>query len=120
MVYFVDCMLQLFQIQTYDNLIGPVVESLKYLTSLSLDVLGYCLLEALCTGRGPSGGAAYPPWLQALAAFAGAAFKKHNIELTALLQFVANRLKAHQRYAPFGDFSYTWISLALILDVSVK
>ncbi|GBP63211.1 THO complex subunit 2 [Eumeta japonica] len=87
----------LLQIQTYDNLIGPVVESLKYLTSLSLDVLGYCLLEALSAGRTPQGGAAHPPWLQALAAFAGAAFKKHNIELTALLQFVANRLKAHQR-----------------------
>ncbi|XP_049865529.1 THO complex subunit 2 isoform X2 [Pectinophora gossypiella] len=85
----------LLQIQTYDNLIGPVVESLKYLTSLSLDVLGYCLLEALCAGRGARG-AAHPPWLQALAAFAGAAFKKHNIELTALLQFVANRLKAQQ------------------------
>lgn len=85
------------QIQTYDNLIGPVVESLKYLTSLSLDVLGYCLLEALCAGRA-GGGAAHPAWLQALAAFAGAAFKKHNIELTALLQFVANRLKAQQRY----------------------
>ncbi|KAI5636701.1 transcription- and export-related complex subunit domain-containing protein [Phthorimaea operculella] len=86
----------LLQIQTYDNLIGPVVESLKYLTSLSLDVLGYCLLEALCAGRSLMGGAAHPPWLQALAAFAGAAFKKHNIELTALLQFVANRLKAQQ------------------------
>ncbi|KPJ16941.1 THO complex subunit 2 [Papilio machaon] len=86
----------LLQIQTYDNLIGPVVESLKYLTSLSLDVLGYCLLEALCAGKGNIGGAAHPPWLQALAAFAGAAFKKHNIELTALLQFVANRLKAQQ------------------------
>ncbi|KAL4708772.1 hypothetical protein ACJJTC_011736 [Scirpophaga incertulas] len=85
----------LLQIQTYDNLIGPVVESLKYLTSLSLDVLGYCLVEALCAGRG-AGGAAHPPWLQALAAFAGAAYKKHNIELTGLLQFVANRLKAHQ------------------------
>ncbi|XP_022828903.1 THO complex subunit 2 isoform X1 [Spodoptera litura] len=85
----------LLQIQTYDNLIGPVVESLKYLTSLSLDVLGYCLLEALCAGRA-GGGAAHPAWLQALAAFAGAAFKKHNIELTALLQFVANRLKAQQ------------------------
>ncbi|XP_026748281.2 THO complex subunit 2 isoform X1 [Galleria mellonella] len=84
----------LLQIQTYDNLIGPVVESLKYLTSLSLDVLGCCLLEALA--RRGTAGAAHPPWLQALAAFAGAAFKKHNIELTALLQFVANRLKAQQ------------------------
>ncbi|KAG6465042.1 hypothetical protein O3G_MSEX014901 [Manduca sexta] len=80
----------LLQIQTYDNLIGPVVESLKYLTLLSLDVLGFCLVEAL-GARGLA-----PAWLQALAAFAGAAFKKHNIELTALLQFVANRLKAQQ------------------------
>ncbi|XP_013185845.1 THO complex subunit 2 isoform X2 [Amyelois transitella] len=87
----------LLQIQTYDNLIGPVVESLKYLTSLSLDVLGYCLVEAL-QRRGRSAGAAHPPWLQALAAFAGAAFKKHNIELTALLQFVANRLKAQHSH----------------------
>ncbi|XP_041973437.1 THO complex subunit 2 isoform X2 [Aricia agestis] len=81
----------LLQIQTYDNLIGPVVESLKYLTALSLDVLGCCLLEALVARR-----ASAPAPLQALAAFAGAAFKKHNIELTALLQFVANRLKAQQ------------------------
>ncbi|XP_053599966.1 THO complex subunit 2 [Plodia interpunctella] len=87
----------LLQIQTYDNLIGPVVESLKYLTSLSLDVLGYCLVEALAR-RGGGAAAAHPPWLQALAAFAGAAFKKHNIELTALLQFVANRLKAQQSH----------------------
>lgn len=87
------------QIQTYDNLIGPVVESLKYLTSLSLDVLGYCVVEALSKGRGPIAGppSAHPPWLQALAAFAGAAFKKHNIELTGLLQFVADRLKNFQR-----------------------
>ncbi|XP_012547253.2 THO complex subunit 2 isoform X1 [Bombyx mori] len=81
----------LLQIQTYDNLIGPVVESMKYLTSLSLDVLGYCLVEALGSRRSTP-----PAWLQALASFAGAAFKKHNIELTALLQFVANRLKAQQ------------------------
>lgn len=85
----------LLQIQTYDNLIGPVVESLKYLTSLSLDVLGCCLLESLAS-KESNMGAEHPPWLQALSAFAGAAFKKHNIELTALLQFVANRLKAQQ------------------------
>ena len=37
----------LSQIQVYDNLIGPVVDSLKYLTNLSFDVLGYCIIEAL-------------------------------------------------------------------------
>ena len=37
----------LSQIQLYDNLIGPVVDSLRYLTSLSFDVLGYSIIEAL-------------------------------------------------------------------------
>ena len=37
----------LSQIQLYDNLIGPVVDSLKYLTNLSFDVLGYSIIEAL-------------------------------------------------------------------------
>ena len=31
----------------YDNLIGPVVDSLKYLTNLSFDVLGFCIIESL-------------------------------------------------------------------------
>ncbi len=34
----------LSQIQWYDNLIGPVVDSLKYLTSLNYDVLA-CILS---------------------------------------------------------------------------
>ncbi|XP_012873529.1 PREDICTED: THO complex subunit 2 [Dipodomys ordii] len=37
----------LSQIQKYDNLITPVVDSLKYLTSLNYDVLAYCIIEAL-------------------------------------------------------------------------
>ena len=28
-------------------MIGPVVDSLKYLTNLSFDVLGYCIIESL-------------------------------------------------------------------------
>ena len=35
------------QVQVYENLIGPVVDSFKYLTSLSLDVMGYCVIETL-------------------------------------------------------------------------
>ena len=33
--------------KVYDNLIGPVVDSLKYLTNLSFDVLGFCIIESL-------------------------------------------------------------------------
>ncbi|XP_049281408.1 THO complex subunit 2 isoform X1 [Anopheles funestus] len=89
----------LLQIQIYDNLIAPVVDSLKYLTSLSYDVLGYCLIEALeQVDRNPmqNDGTSISLWLQSLANFCGAIYKKYNIELSGLLQYVANQLKSHK------------------------
>lgn len=76
---------------------GPVVDSLRYLTNLSCDVLGYCLVEALARAdrdRFKHDGTSISLWLQSLASFCGAVFKKYNIELTGLLQYVANQLKA--------------------------
>ena len=90
----------LLQIQIYDNLIAPVIDSLKYLTSLSYDVLGYCLIESLVKdekNRFKHDGTSISMWLQNLSSFSGAIFKKYNIELTGLLQFVANQLKAKKR-----------------------
>ncbi|XP_058804081.1 THO complex subunit 2 isoform X2 [Phymastichus coffea] len=87
------------QIQLYDNLIGPVVDSMKYLTNVSYDVLGYCLIEALAgaeRNRFKHDGTSISLWLQSLASFCGAIFKKYNIELTGLLQYVANMLKAQK------------------------
>ncbi|XP_036222766.2 THO complex subunit 2 [Bactrocera oleae] len=89
----------LLQIQIYDNLIGPVVDSLKYLTSLSFDCLGYCLIEALAKAdrdRFKHDGTSISLWLQSLASFCGAIFKKYNIELSGLLQYVANQLKSQK------------------------
>lgn len=89
----------LLQIQIYDNLINPVVDSLKYLTNLSYDVLGYCLIEALAQvhkERFKDDSTSISSWLQSLASFCGAIFKKYNIELSGLLQFVANQLKAQK------------------------
>lgn len=89
----------LIQIQLYDNLIGPVVDSLKYLTNISYDVLGYCLVETLAGAdrdRLKHDGNSISLWLQSLASFCGAIFKKYNIELTGLLQYVANQLKAQK------------------------
>lgn len=80
---------------------GPVVDSLKYLTNISYDVLGYCLVEALAGAdrdRFKHDGTSISLWLQSLASFCGAIFKKYNIELTGLLQYVANQLKAQKRY----------------------
>lgn len=37
-------------------------------------------------------------WLQSLASFCGAIFKKYNIELSGLLQYVANQLKSQKRF----------------------
>ena len=45
----------LSQIQLFDNLIAPVIDALKFLTSLSYDVLGYCLLEALSPSASSTG-----------------------------------------------------------------
>ncbi|XP_034243902.1 THO complex subunit 2 isoform X2 [Thrips palmi] len=91
----------LLQIQLYDNLIGPVVDSLKYLTSLSYDVLAYCLVECLTQAdkerdRVKHDGTSISMWLQSLSSFCGAIFKKYNIELSGLLQYVANQLKSQR------------------------
>ncbi|CAN8032951.1 unnamed protein product [Ixodes persulcatus] len=89
----------LSQIQTWDNLIVPVVDSLKYLTMLSYDVLAYCVAEALCNpekDRMKHDGTSISLWLQSLASFCGAVFKKYSIDLTGLLQLVANQLKAEK------------------------
>ncbi|XP_017775974.1 PREDICTED: THO complex subunit 2 isoform X2 [Nicrophorus vespilloides] len=89
----------LVQIQVYDNLIHPVVDSLKYLTNLSYDVLGFCLIESLANAekkRVKHDSTSISNWLQSLSSFCGAVFKKYNIELTGLLQFVANQLKAQK------------------------
>ncbi|KAF2879485.1 hypothetical protein ILUMI_26680 [Ignelater luminosus] len=89
----------LVQIQVFDNLIHPVVDSLKYLTSLSYDVLGFCLVEALSNAdkkRVKHDSTSISHWLQSLSSFCGAIFKKYNIELTGLLQYVANQLKAQK------------------------
>ena len=90
----------LVQIQVYDNLIHPVVDSLKYLTNLSYDVLGFCLIESLANAekkRVKHDSTSISSWLQSLSSFCGAVFKKYNIELTGLLQYVANQLKAQKR-----------------------
>lgn len=90
----------LLQIQVYNNLINPVVDSLKYLTNLSYDVLGFCLIESLANAekkRVKHDSTSISTWLQSLSSFCGAVYKKYTIELAGLLQFVANQLKAQKR-----------------------
>ncbi|XP_053129747.1 THO complex subunit 2 isoform X2 [Hemicordylus capensis] len=91
----------LSQIQKYNNLITPVVDSLKYLTSLNYDVLAYCIIEALANPekeRMKHDDTTISSWLQSLASFCGAVFRKYPIELAGLLQYVANQLKAGKSF----------------------
>ncbi|XP_016798809.1 THO complex subunit 2 isoform X8 [Pan troglodytes] len=95
------CFEILSQIQKYDNLITPVVDSLKYLTSLNYDVLAYCIIEALANPekeRMKHDDTTISSWLQSLASFCGAVFRKYPIDLAGLLQYVANQLKAGKSF----------------------
>ncbi|CAL1526810.1 unnamed protein product [Lymnaea stagnalis] len=85
------------QIQRYDNLIGPVVDSFKYLTTISYDMLTFCIIEAIANpekDRMKTDNMNISLWLQSLANFAGAICRKYQVELTGILQYVANQLKA--------------------------
>lgn len=87
----------LHQIQSYDNLIEPVVDAAKYLTPLEYDVFSYALLEALSNPakeRTKSDGTNVSLWLKSLASFAGTFYRKYpSTDCTPVLQYLANRLK---------------------------
>uniref|UniRef100_A0A6Q2Z6K4 THO complex subunit 2 n=1 Tax=Esox lucius TaxID=8010 RepID=A0A6Q2Z6K4_ESOLU len=89
----------LSQIQWYDNLIGPVVDSLKYLTSLNYDVMACILAQALhsvlCL---PMAVNVTNMLTNSLASLCGAVFRKYPIELAGLLQYVTNTLKAGKSF----------------------
>lgn len=90
-----DCILN--QIQRYDNMINPVVDAFKYLTNLTYDALAFCIIEALANPqkeRMKYDDTNISDWLQSLASFSGSVFRKYSIELSGLLQYVANQLKA--------------------------
>jgi len=85
------------QVQSYDNLIGPVVESARYLTPFGYDVLAYSLLDALSNPekeRTKSDGTNISLWLQGLATFAGTLCKRWNMEVAYILQYILNQLRS--------------------------
>lgn len=43
--FFHKCVI--LQIQTFENLIEPVVESIRFLSDLEFDVLSFCIIEHL-------------------------------------------------------------------------
>ncbi|CAK9291840.1 unnamed protein product [Gordionus sp. m RMFG-2023] len=88
------------QIQYYENLITPVIDTLRYITSLSFDILMYCLLESLCRGRSLSTSITAGPildrdaWFSNACSFAGSVVKKYAAcDVTGLLYYAVNGLK---------------------------
>uniref|UniRef100_A0A183SXM5 THO complex subunit 2 n=1 Tax=Schistocephalus solidus TaxID=70667 RepID=A0A183SXM5_SCHSO len=81
-------------IQMFTNLIGPVVDALKYVSSLGYDVLAFCLIEALASDRSKLDDVQKSQSLQALSNFTGLLCKKYQFDLAGILQYVLNQLKA--------------------------
>ncbi|VDK68981.1 unnamed protein product [Litomosoides sigmodontis] len=89
------------QIQTFENLIEPVVESIRFLSDLEFDVLAFCIIEHLAAPdkqQLKASDGSLSPWLQSLSTFVGNVFLKYNVELTGVLQYVANQLKNNKSF----------------------
>lgn len=88
------------QIESYDNLVQVMVDALRFVTPLSLDVLGYCVLQRLSGSSDASrsrmndNGMTAQQWLQSLEAFTGAFYKRYpKIEFQGILHHILGRLK---------------------------
>jgi len=89
------------QIESYDNLVQVMVDCLQFVTSLSLDVLGFCVLSRLSGSMGgvnrsrlKEDGVNVSQWLQSLESFTGAFYKRFPfIEMRGILSYLMRRLK---------------------------
>jgi THO complex subunit 2 len=85
------------QLESYSNMIPGLVESVRYFSLLSFDVLTWCLINAL-SGQGrnrmQADGMLTSPWLQALSLFVASLFTRYPIINPApILQYVAYELR---------------------------
>lgn len=84
------------QMQAYDNMIVPIVDSFKYLFPVEYDIFTFSLIEALANptkGQLKDDAVNLSDWLQNLALFCGTAFKKYRaMNLEALVHFLFAQL----------------------------
>mmetsp|Transcript_11861 Transcript_11861/g.21788 ORF Transcript_11861/g.21788 Transcript_11861/m.21788 type:complete len:1487 (+) Transcript_11861:406-4866(+) len=87
-------------VQSYDNLIPITVDSLRYLTPLSFDILAYLLIVYLGKdeqSKIKDDGQSHSHWLQSLCKFAGYFYLKYpTVELSGLIHFVIRQLKLNR------------------------
>jgi THO complex subunit 2 len=85
------------QVQAYDNIIPAVIEAFRFLTPLSFDILIFCLLRALGSperDRLKEDGTNIASWLQNLAQFSAAIFRKypHILDPAPLFRYIYSQL----------------------------
>ncbi|GAA96697.1 uncharacterized protein L969DRAFT_246836 [Mixia osmundae IAM 14324] len=84
------------QVQSYDNLIAPVVDATRYMTDLEYDVLTFSLIDALADplkARTKTDGTNVSLWLQGLANFTGNLYKKWSrCDPAPVLRYIACQL----------------------------
>ena len=69
------------QIEAYDNLIIPCVDSFKYITLFGLDCLSFVLIDHLADNKRDKlkpDGLNIEHWVQSLASFTGSVYRKYD------------------------------------------
>ncbi|KAI5124799.1 hypothetical protein M0805_005432 [Coniferiporia weirii] len=83
------------QIQAYDNLADVVIQALRYATNMGFDILVFIILDALANplkDRVKDDGANASDWLQSLATFTGALFRRYSTDLSPVLKYIVHQL----------------------------
>ncbi|TDL29757.1 hypothetical protein BD410DRAFT_710827 [Rickenella mellea] len=87
------------QIKAYATLSDVVIQALRYATNMGFDILVYIILDALAdpsTERVKDDGVYASHWLQNLAMFTGALFRRYSSDLTPLLKYIVHQLYSGQ------------------------
>jgi THO complex subunit 2 len=82
-------------------MIVHVVDASRYLTQLELDILTYCLIDALSDRRKrrvEENGTSLASWLKSVANFCGTLFRRHEVDLEGILQYLFNQLAVDNVY----------------------
>ena len=87
------------QIESYDNLILLIVDTFKFVSLLSLDVMGFCLVHSLflssdnIKSKVKQDGVNAAQWLSSIETFCGAFYKKFpHVEIRGILSFLCQQL----------------------------
>lgn len=87
----------LVQVQSYDNLIGLVVDAFRFLPPIAIDAVIYCVIESLLDphkNKKSMDGLAIAPWLTSLSTFSANIILRYKVDFNGFLEYISNQLKA--------------------------